>query len=236
VSGEKLTFVSGRASVASWLAALLAVLAVVGVPAARAQISSKQVRDRYERQTKGADLDDYVRRLNSDDPQKRLEATRSLAESKDGKATEHLVQALGDPDPRIRARAIDGLGDLRATDATPVLVQHLFLRDTEETARQRILAALGKIGDPRAAGPILEFLNRSDNRDTRGVAIFALGEIGAPEAIVPLEELQESTDDSTLRRLAAQAINKVRYQQTVKQSEAKQPQATFLKQEPAVPQ
>lgn len=205
------------------------------VPAARGQISSSQMRERYERQTRGADLDDFVRRLNSDDPEKRLEATRSLAESRNGKATEHLVQALGDPDPRVRARAIDGLGDLRAVEATPVLIQHLFLRDTEETARQRILAALGKIGDPRAAGPVLEFLQRSDNRDTRGVAIFALGEIAAPETIGPLEELQESSDDPTLRRLAAQAVAKVRYIQTLKKSEARQPQTTFLKEEPPLP-
>jgi HEAT repeat protein len=200
-------------------------------PAARGQINSNQVRDRYERQTKGADLDDYVRRLNSDDSEKRLEATRSLAESKDAKAVEHLVQALGDPDPRIRARAIDGLGDLRATEATPVLIQHLFLRDTEETAKRRILAALGKIGDPRAASPILEFLQRSTDRETRGVAIFALGDIGAIETVPALEEMQENSDDPTLRRLSGQAIDKVRYQQTVRQNEAKQPQQTFLKEE-----
>jgi hypothetical protein len=210
------------------LAAVGLMLAVVPAHPAAGQISSSQVRDRYERQTRGSSIDEYVRRLNGDDPEQRLEAVRSLEESKDPKAIEYLVQALGDPDMRIKAKAIDALGNLRATDATPVLVQHLFLRETEASVKRRILASLGKIGDARAAAPIVEFLQRDLDPATRGTAIFALGEIGAPEALPVLETVQQG-EDASLRRLAGEAIAKVQRHQSLLQVEAKEPQATFLK-------
>ena len=120
-----------------------------------AQISADQVRQRYEKNTKGANLDDYVRRFNSEDADKRLEGIKSISESKDERAVEYLLQGLGDPDPRVMAKAIDSLGNLRATEATPVLIQHLFLRSTAPLVKRRLLASLGKIGDTRAAAPIV---------------------------------------------------------------------------------
>src|SRR5262249_28233944 len=150
---------------------------------ASAQISGQQIRNRYDKNTKGASIDDYVKRLASDDPEKRLEAVKSLGASKDNKAVEYLIQALGDSDMRVQAKAVDMLGEMRATDATPVLIQSLFLRTTETQMKQRILASLGKIGDTRAARPIMEFLQRDLDQATRGTAIYALGAIGAPESV-----------------------------------------------------
>ena len=124
-----------------------------------------------------------------------------MSESTDPAAVAYLVQALGDPDMRVKAKAIDACGTLRATDATPVLVQQLFLRGTDPEVKQRILAALGKIGDPRAAKPIKEFLGRDLDHATRGTAIFALGDIGAPGvARVPPEP---SSAPSRTRRSSA---------------------------------
>lgn len=221
----------GRRKETRWVAAGLALAAVtlVGPAPTAAQISSKKVQERYDRQTKGAGIDDFVKRLNSDDPAKRLEGVKSLEESKDPKAAEYLIQALGDPDMRIKARAIDALGNLRATDATPVLIQHLFLRETDASVKQRILASLGKIGDARAAASIVEFLHRDLDPSTRATAIFALGEMGAPESLEMLDTIQTTEQDSTLVRLAGEAAAKIRYHQTMRQAEAKEPSATFLK-------
>jgi len=210
---------------------LLAAIAVLAVPAAPAgaQISGDKVRKRYQRQTKGSSIDDFVRHLKSDEPGTRLEAVKSLEDAKDPKAIEYLVQALGDPDMRVRAKAIDALGNLRAREASPVLVQHLFLRDTKVFVKRRLLASLGKIGDERATGSIIEFMRRELGPDTLGTAIFALGEIGSAEALPALEQIQKTTDNPTLRRLAKQALTKVRYHQTMIETEAKEPQTTFLK-------
>jgi HEAT repeat protein len=211
--------------------AVLVAAVVVGAMAVRpvtAQISGEQVRQRYEKNTKGANISDYSKRLQSEDADTRLEAVKSLGASKDKAAVEHLIRALGDTDVRVQAKAIDMLGQMRANESTPVLVQYLFLRTTEPQMKQRILASLGKIGDPRAAQPIVEFLHRDLDPATRGTAIYALGDIGSSEAVQPLSEISVADKDPTARRLASEALNKVQAQQASQKKEAKGPSAAFL--------
>jgi HEAT repeat protein len=221
-----------RAPVA--LAALLSMLATVAT--AYGQISSDQIRQRYDKNTKGTSIDDFVKRLESDDPEKRLEAVKNLGASKDNKAVEYLIQTLGDPDVRVQAKSVDMLGQLRATEASPVLIQHLFLRSTDGKMKQRILAALGKIGDDRAARPIVEFLQRDLDPETRGTAIFALGEIGSPEALDTLARIGEGDENQTVRRLANEAAQKVQQHQAVRRKEVKGPSETFLEPKAPAPQ
>lgn len=208
--------------------AVLLLLAGLAAPAA-AQISADAVRQRYDKQTKGGSVEEWARQMNSDDPLERLKGVRSLSQSSDPNAVPYLVQALGDNDLRVKAKAIDACGQVRAADATPVLVQMLFLRGTNPEVERRILAALGKIGDQRAAQPIMEYLGRDLDHATRGTAIFALGDIAAPESLDFLAELERTEAHPTLKRLAREAQAKVRYQQSVKQAEAKQPLDTFLR-------
>ncbi|MDX2166874.1 MAG: HEAT repeat domain-containing protein [Deltaproteobacteria bacterium] len=207
---------------------LLLLLAGVLARPSAAQISADQVRERYDKQTKGGSVDEWARDMNSDDPLERLKGVKSLSTSTDPAAVPYLVQALGDPDMRVKAKAIDACGNVRAVDATPVLIQQLFLRGTDEEVKQRILAALGKIGDQRAAQPIIEFLSRDLDMATRGTALFALGDIADPGTLEFLETYERTEPHPTLKRLASEARAKVRYQQTVKQTEVKQPLNTFL--------
>jgi HEAT repeat protein len=218
----------GAAPTALLLAAACAVIGAIATPAA-AQISANQIRERYEKNTKGSNIEDFARKMNSKDISERLKAIDSFTDSKDARAMEYLLQALGDPDMRIKAKAIDALGKLRATQATPVLIQHLFLRDTDDSVKKRILAALGQIGDESAAKPIAEFLERDHDDSTRGTAIFALGEIGSPTSVEALQEIEQTSTNPTLSRLAREAQAKVRYHQALLQTEAKQPLNTFLK-------
>ena len=210
------------------LLALTAALALVGARAARAQISADQVRQRYERNTKGTSIEEFARQMDSDDAAERLKGVKSMSESTDPKAVEYLVQALGDPDMRVKAKAIDACGNVRATDATPVLIQQLFLRTTDPEVKQRILAALGKIGDVRASKPIQEFLGRDLDYPTRGTAIYALGDIGDPDALDFLQNIERVEPHPTIKRIAREAEAKIRYQQALRQTEAKQPLSTFL--------
>jgi HEAT repeat protein len=211
-----------------WPSRFLLLLSLLLVCPAAAQITGQQMRDRYDKTTKGTSIDDFVKKLNSDDAEKRLEGVKSLGDSKDNKAIEYLIQAIGDSDIRVQVKAIVALGDMRATDATPVLIQYLSRRTTENNLKQLILAALGKIGDERAARPIMEFLQRDLDPATRGTAIFALGEIGAPESADALSKLTQADDDPTVRRLASEALSKVQHHQAVMQKEVKGPSQTFL--------
>jgi len=94
--------------------------------------------------------------------------------------------------------------------------------------KQRILAALGKIGDQRAAKPIVEFLGRDLDHATRGTAIYALGDIGDPETIEFLQTIERTEPHPTIKRIAREAQAKVKYQQAMRQTEANQPLDTFL--------
>ncbi|MEO8603555.1 MAG: HEAT repeat domain-containing protein [bacterium] len=211
------------------ITALLALLTCACAAPSAAQISADQVKQRYDKQSKGGSVDEWARDVNSDDPLERLKGVKALSTSTDPAAVPYLVQCLGDPDMRVKAKAIDACGSVRAADATPVLIQQLFLRGTDPEVKQRILASLGKIGDQRAAKPIMEFLSRDLDHATRGTAIFALGDIGDPETIEFLETLERTEPHPTLKRLANEARAKVRYQQTVKKTEADQPLNSFLR-------
>lgn len=217
-------------------AALFLVPAVVGAQNIGGFGPSAQ--DRYNKRQKGsiASIDEYVRRLESGDADERLEAVKSLGESKDEKAVEYLVQAVGDQDVRIRAKAIDMLGHMRATEATPVLIQYLFLRTTDPQMKSLILAALGKIGDERASKPIIEFLQRDLDSHTRGTAIFALGEIGSTESEELLGTVVQSNEDRNIRRLANEALAKVKSRKQADAVEANQPLDTFLPKDEDGPQ
>lgn len=206
----------------------LAILCWGGV--AQAQFTNRHLPQRNKAQS--GSIDEWVRKLNNADPDQRLEAVRQLAASRDRKAVEYLIQSLGDSDLRVRVKAVEALGELRASEATQVLVQQLFLRSSEAAMKQRILAALGKIGDARAVRPIVEFLQLDLDPATRGTAIYALGDIGSDECLDTLQKIAASDQDPTIRRIANEAAAKVQHYQAVKQREAKGPAETFLPKAP----
>jgi HEAT repeat protein len=179
---------------------------------------------RYNKAKKGANLSEWVRRLADDDPERRLEAVKSLGDSNDPKAIDYLVQAVGDGDPRIEAKAVDYLGKLHAADATPFLIQKLFTVGTKQKLRHRILMTLGKIGDPRASRPILQYVMQDPNLDTRGAGIYAIGEIGDQSIRDDLKRFSEIEEDARLKQLAQDALIKIALRQT---TEAPKEPASF---------
>jgi HEAT repeat protein len=207
---------SSPARRAAWLALatiLLPVLAIAQesiVPFGQEDGPRAKLRDRYRKPENTQKLADSVRKLGGDDAQERLEAIRTLGQIDDPKAVEALVGAASDADMRVRIKAIDTLGQVRAKDATPLLIQQLFMRDTDLGLKQRILASLGKIGDTRATGPIMDLLARNGDPAVRGNAIFALGDIGDPAALPSLDAMAKDGQDPLLRNLAADAARKIR--------------------------
>lgn len=214
----------------------LAALFLVAPITASAQFAGQQARQRYQKQTKGASIDDFVKHLASDDADERLEAVRSLGSSGEPKAVQYLIQAVGDADERVEAKAIVLLGDLRATDAIPVLVQYLSRSTVNVRLKPLILAALGKIGDARAALPIAEFLQRDLEPSTRGTAVFALGEIASGESMETLRKVAENDADPNVQRLATEAMNKIESRRAAVKREVKAPAQNFLKPKDEPPQ
>ena len=191
--------------------ALLPAVSLAQSPFDPAESPRTKLRDRASRgQSTGPKVEDQVKKLASDDPAERIEGVRGLSESNDPKAVEYLIGAANDTDDRVRVKAIDTLGHLKAKEAVPLFVQKLFLRDTDQATKARILAALGKIGDQRATSPLLDLLSRDADRPIQGHAVYALGEIGDARAIPGLETLASTTDDEALRTLATETARKIR--------------------------
>jgi HEAT repeat protein len=171
----------------------------------------RQRTDGVARPTAKAKLDDALRDFNAEDQPTRLEGVRQLGNVEDAsKAIGYLLEAANDPDSAIRLKAIDVLGQIRSKEAVAPLVQQLFMRDTDEVTKQHILVSLGRIGDPRATRPILDFLARDGDQGIRGNAIFALGDIGDEAALEPLGRIAEQSDDPSLRAVAQAAMHKIR--------------------------
>jgi HEAT repeat protein len=169
-----------------------------------------RLRDRYSPgRDDSANISDAARKLRSENLTERLEGIRVLAGSSDPKSVDYLLAAASDADIRVRVKAIDELGNRRVSDATPLFVQQLFLRETDPAIQQRVLAALGKIGDPRSTKPICDFLSRDLDPSLRGTAIFALGEIGDKTALDVLTKLAANATDPVTSRLADEAARKI---------------------------
>jgi hypothetical protein len=167
------------------------------------------VMSRYNKATKGRNLADYVKHLGDKEPERRLEAVKSLGDSNDPKAIDYLIQAVNDPDPRVEAKAVDYLGKLHAADSTPFLIQKLVTVGTKERLRHRIVMTLGKIGDSRASEPLLQYVIRDGNRDVRGAGIYALGEIGDQSIRDELKQFRDRMHDPLLKELASEALTKI---------------------------
>ena len=169
-----------------------------------------RLRDRYEKPRQQQKLDESIRKFGEEDTQERLEGVMGLGEnSDDPKATEYLLRGAADADLSVRVKSIDVIGDNRVKAGVPLLVQQLFMRGTTLATKQHILAALGKIGDPHATKPILDFLARDIEPSVRGSAVYALGDIGDRAALPALEKLAKESPDENFRGLAQSAIRKI---------------------------
>jgi HEAT repeat protein len=150
------------------------------------------------------------RKITDADPRVRvegLEKLRFVADSAD--ANELLFRGLNDSDVRVRIKAIDVLGARGTNDAVPPMAQDLFLRETPSIEKLHLVAALGRIGDARGTLPVVEYLDETDDTDSRGTAVFALGEIGDPRANDALIGIVKSDKSSMVRKLAEEAMEKI---------------------------
>lgn len=184
-------------------------LLLVWASAAAAQIDTYKAVERYNRVSKGANVEEWHKRLFDPNPNTRLEAVDSLAKESSEECVKPLLDATADSDPRVRAKAIDALGEIGSPKATQVLSQYLVLSQTDRASKQRVLVALGRIGDPAAVDPLIAYLQKTDDPELRCGALYALGEIGDPRALEPVQSLTSSTDPN-VKRLASEALVKIK--------------------------
>jgi HEAT repeat protein len=189
---------------------LAAAIAASAIPAA-AQQSARAV-DRYNRVARGANIDEWHKRLFDPDPSVRMEGVESLGEDGTLDSVKPLLDATSDADPRVRSMAIDYLGQIGSPQATQVLTQYLFLSDTDKNSKQHVLVALGRIKDPTSVRALTAFTENTDDEKLRCSAIHALGEIGGTKALAIVEPYSEEPFDVHVRRIANDAVKKITQQ------------------------
>ncbi|HXC52287.1 MAG TPA: HEAT repeat domain-containing protein [Candidatus Limnocylindrales bacterium] len=180
---------------------------------ARAQASEQErshpAVERYNRTAKGANVEEWKKRLSDPDARTRLDAVDSLGTKGGDDAIKPLIEATSDEDYRVRTRAIDFLGALRAVEATPVLMQLLFLTDIGRDEKLRTLTALSRIDDPTTSDRLVSYAATINDNDLACRAVYAVGETGTPEVKDKLAALRGTRPGSDLDRLVTDALVKI---------------------------
>jgi HEAT repeat protein len=114
--------------------------------------------------------------------------------------------------PEVKAALARALGDLKSPSSLEPLQAALDPEATDTDtalANKELVAALGKLGDPKAAPALTGMLRAKDNY-TRIEAIQALGAIRAPEAVEPLLKLASNEDtEPFLHKKAVEALGRI---------------------------
>lgn len=218
--------------------------ALVAPRAALAQAQSAADRsnpavERYNRTAKGANVEEWKKRLTDPDVRTRLDAVDSLGTKGGNEAIRPLIEATSDADYRVRIRAIDFLGTLKAYEATTVLMQLLFLNSVGHEEKMRALTALGRIGDPATADRLIAYARTIPDTDLACRATYALGEIapvGDKEKIAALHGTRPGTDmdrlvDDAIEKMDQREKNKPIEQPTLLELEKKMAKAQAAQQE-----
>ncbi len=191
-----------------------------------------------KKKSPGECIKDAKKYLRDMDPRVRVEAL-NLLQFIPGKhkaeAEAILLRSLSDPDLRVKIKALDILGQYQDRDAVEPAAQLLFLRETPPAVKLHAVAALGRIGDPRGALPVMGYLREAKGQRQQGTAVFALGEMGNPQAIDLLTKIAGDNKDQVVRHLAQEALAKISgelpsvHSQEVAAERAKHMRPTFEK-------
>ena len=114
----------------------------------------------------------FVQALKSPNPLIRQIAAQMLGDSGDEGVVLDLLASLSDPNPGVQTWVVESLGKLRARSAVKPLCAIISATDSTEL-QQSIIKALGRIGDPEAAGCLLPFMNSPNHHvRTRACEIY----------------------------------------------------------------
>ncbi|MDQ3935196.1 MAG: HEAT repeat domain-containing protein [Actinomycetota bacterium] len=116
-----------------------------------------------------------------------------------------LLEVLDGSDPsEVRCEAALALANSGRGSPQVLTALTEALQDPHEAVRRTATIALGRTGDPGAAGPLLGILEGAPELWEEAAA--ALGDLGHPGVVEPLRELVRSADDHRTRRGAIRAL------------------------------
>ena len=139
----------------------------------------------------GGDINPFLEKLKSKDPEVRREAALRLGDIGNPEAADHLLAALQDENARARAGATYALGNLKEKRAVDSLLR--LLKDPDPDVRTAAVTALGRVGDASTIEPIsLLLLDR--NKEVRDRSVVTLRRFPDPRGMrVLVHHLVENT-------------------------------------------
>ncbi|MCW5934698.1 MAG: MFS transporter [Fimbriimonadia bacterium] len=148
-----------------------------------------------------------MRRLKrGTDEASRLNAVRTLAQTRAPLAVEDLSRALHDPSPEVRRQAAAALGEIGDPRAVPVLIE--AMEDPASDLRLETIEALGKIGSSDSIAPLIRQLGHARS-DIRLSAIHALRLIADPASLPALRDRLGETDNPAEQARLLEAITEI---------------------------
>ncbi|MBN2490373.1 MAG: HEAT repeat domain-containing protein [Planctomycetes bacterium] len=147
------------------------------------------------------------------DHELRETAQDALGMIRDKKAVEWILdRARMASDTELRGRLVLALGEMRHPQILPTLTG--VIRHREAFLRRNAVLALGKQGDPRAVGVLIEALDNESEDLVRQALFEALGNLGDPKAS-PAIEKQLGAGHWSVRVAAIEALGKLRTESAV---------------------
>jgi HEAT repeat protein len=131
-----------------------------------------------------------VEALKDDDWRVRAFAAGALQRLPDARSVDALVVALTDEESNVREAASEALARIGRPAGDALLA---VVGDGSQEFPPGALLVLGRIGEPRALGPVLAAFE-SEDRIVRGAAARAAGMLGDPRAVQGLIKLLDDPD------------------------------------------
>jgi len=125
-------------------------------------------------------------------------------------ASRLAVPALTDSNEIVRATAVSSVVFLPENEAADLLLP--LLKDKAEFVRRETAYALGKVGNSKAVGSLLQTLQKDKVLEVRNASAIALGMIGNVSAVEPLTLIlskRPNEDEEFLRRSAARSVGQI---------------------------
>lgn len=143
----------------------------------------------------GPAVDAMIEALRSVNPRTRSHVASALGAAGAGRAFGPLVAALADEaDDTTRLGLLEALGRLRNPAAFDVLVPYLSDHSSNGWPARVAAGALGRLGDPRAVGPLAALLRAADDWFVRLGAAEGLRHLNHPAAADALRAAAHDPD------------------------------------------
>lgn len=150
-------------------------------------------------------IEDLMNALNDEDAKVRSNAAIALGHLNAEKAIKNLIEALNDESWLVRHDAAIALGELGGEKVKKVLEKSIRKEDEIEV-RQKIVEALGRVGDGETIELFMELID--DDDDIKLEVIKAIGDIGGEIAVEILKKKVENGDKLT-RELAVKGLTNI---------------------------